>query len=329
MKRRIFSLFLILLLLPITAFAEEAEEHIKWVEFHVPYRVLERAMHHDIETYHSDTHLSWTEVLAVLAAKSGGSFSGIKAGAVDDLVYRLQNGENIEELSAELEHFDYYLEAYSAILGEFLGEHRVEAACPNDPNKKIWEERYGLKAFSPIAAGFAFSHYDDFGASRNYGYRRRHLGHDIFGAVGTPIIAIESGVVEAMGWNRYGGWRIGIRSFDGLRYYYYAHLRQNRPFHPDIKEGSVVSAGDVIGYMGRTGYSNNENVNGIKENHLHWGMQLIFHPDQVEGNNEIWVDVYALTKLLQKNQSETIRVPETKEFYRKYKFDEPNLFGKR
>jgi len=53
--------------------------------------------------------------------------------------------------------------------------------------------------------------------------------------VGTPVIAVESGYVEAMGWNQYGGWRIGIRSFDKKRYYYYAHLRQNYPYQSDLK----------------------------------------------------------------------------------------------
>ena len=65
-----------------------------------------------------------------------------------------------------------------------------------------------------------------------------------------PLSRRESGVVEAVGWNQYGGWRIGIRSFDGKRYYYYAHLRQNYPYAEGLAEGSVVTAGDVIGYMG-------------------------------------------------------------------------------
>ena len=75
------------------------------------------------------------------------------------------------------------------------------------------------------------------------------------GQVGTPIIAIEGGRIRALGWNQYGGWRIGIDSFDGKRYYYYAHLRQNRPYAEGLSEGDLVQAGDVIGYMGRTGYS--------------------------------------------------------------------------
>ena len=69
----------------------------------------------------------------------------------------------------------------------------------------------------------------------------------MMGQVGTPVVCVESGYVEALGWNQYGGWRIGIRSFDKKRYYYYAHLRQGFPYQPELKEGSLLLAGDVIG----------------------------------------------------------------------------------
>lgn len=141
--------------------------------------------------------------------------------------------------------------------------------------------------------------------------------------IGTPIIAIESGYVEALGWNQYGGWRIGIRSFDGKRYYYYAHLRQNFPYALELKEGSLVTAGDVIGYMGHTGYSKTENVNNIKTVHLHWGLQLIFDESQKEGNNEIWIDCYALTRFLYKNRSLTEKNAETKEWFRHFQMKDP------
>ncbi len=141
--------------------------------------------------------------------------------------------------------------------------------------------------------------------------------------MGTPIIAVESGYVEALGWNQYGGWRIGIRSFDKKRYYYYAHLRQNFPYALDLKEGSIVTAGDVIGYMGHTGYSTKENTNNIDTVHLHWGMQLIFDDSQKEGNNEIWIDCYALTRFLYKNRSLTEKNQETKEWTRVYQMKDP------
>ena len=119
--------------------------------------------------------------------------------------------------------------------------------------------------------------------------------------------------MEALGWNQYGGWRIGIRSFDGKRYYYYAHLRQNYPYAEGLKEGDTVTAGDVIGYMGHTGYSTKENVNNIEVVHLHWGLQLIFDESQKEGNNEIWIDCYELTKFLYRNRSEVAKIGDTRE----------------
>ena len=145
----------------------------------------------------------------------------------------------------------------------------------------------------------------------------------MMGQVGTPIIAVESGRVEAMGWNQYGGWRLGIRSFDGKRYYYYAHLRQNYPYHKSLSEGSVVQAGDVIGYMGRTGYSPVENTNNIDTPHLHFGIQLIFDESQKEGTNEIWIDCYQLSKFLAMHRSETWRDPGTKEYSRIYAMRDP------
>ena len=141
----------------------------------------------------------------------------------------------------------------------------------------------------------------------------------MMGQVGTPIICCESGYVEAIGWNKYGGWRIGIRSFDQKRYYYYAHLRQNSPYAEGLEIGDVVTAGDVIGYMGHTGYSETENVNNIETVHLHIGLQLIFDESQKEGNNEIWIDFYQLARFLQVNQSEVVREDETKEWHRKFK----------
>ena len=147
----------------------------------------------------------------------------------------------------------------------------------------------------------------------------------MMGQIGTPIIAVESGYVEALGWNQYGGWRIGIRSVDKKRYYYYAHLRQNFPYALDLKEGSVVTAGDVIGYMGHTGYSAKENVNNIETVHLHFGLQLIFDESQKEGNNEIWIDCYNLTRFLYKNRSLTEKNAETREWFRTFHMKDPSV----
>ena len=143
--------------------------------------------------------------------------------------------------------------------------------------------------------------------------------------IGTPIIAIESGYVEALGWNQYGGWRIGIRSLDKKRYYYYAHLRQNYPYAEGLEEGSMVTAGDVIGYMGHTGYSTKENVNNIEVTHLHWGLELIFDESQKDSNNEIWINVYPLTRFLAGHKSSVEKIEGTREWKRTEQIRDPAL----
>ena len=131
--------------------------------------------------------------------------------------------------------------------------------------------------------------------------------------------------MEALGWNQYGGWRIGIRSLDGKRYYYYAHLRQNYPYAEGLEEGDLVTAGDVIGYMGHTGYSTTENVNNIEVTHLHWGLQLIFDESQKEGNGEIWIDVYPLTRFLAKHCQQAQKVGDTREWVRTLTIVDPEV----
>ena len=289
-----------------------SDGYIKWVDFNVSYEALCKAYEYDVETYGEEIHLDWIELLAYVAAKNGGSFG---VGATEDIrkiAEKLLSGETtMEEAAKDLKYYSYYLEAYTAVLGGFVGEYEMQ-----ETEGGVYVPKYGLKAFLPIAKGFPYSDYDDFGVSRSYGYQRQHLGHDMMGQVGTPIIAVESGTIEALGWNQYGGWRIGIRSFDGKRYYYYAHLRQNYPYQEHLKEGDTVTAGEVIGYMGHTGYSTTENVNNIDQVHLHFGIQLIFDESQKEGNNEIWIDCYDLTRFLYRNRSAVHKVEGTKEWKR-------------
>ena len=289
MKR--FWLFLCLLSLMI--FPVSADP-IKWVDFNVPYESMKYAMEEDIKTFEQEKHLSWIDVLSVAACRTGGKcgIQSVRKAAAD-----LKGDRSAQELLGDLsKYYDYYHEAYTAVLGGFLGSYAIE-------KDGVWIPRYGLKAFSPIAAGYGYSHCDDFGVGRSYGFQRKHLGNDLMGSAGTPIVAVEGGIVEALGWNRYGGWRIGIRSFDSRRYYYYAHLKKDAPFAPGLAVGDTVSAGDLIGFMGRTGYSDKENTNNIETVHLHFAMELVFDESQKECNSEIWVDVYQIVRLLASHRS--------------------------
>ena len=290
MKRRIILCLILILALTVNVHAQP----IRWVDFGVPYESLQYAMDRDIATFDEEKHISWIDILALSAARTGGrcSLPSVRQ-AFSDL-----KGEKTpaDLLGKNSNLYEYYRSAYDAVLGGLLGSFSIEK-----DGQQI--STYGLKAFSPIAAGYGYRHADDFGASRSFGFARKHLGNDLMGGLGTPIVAVEGGVVEAMGWNRYGGWRIGIRSFDSKRYYYYAHLQKDTPFAPGLSEGDTVNAGDLIGFMGRTGYSDRENVNNIETVHLHFGLQLIFDESQKECNSEIWIDVYQIVRLLSAHRS--------------------------
>lgn len=289
MKRFLCLVSIILLMCP-----SASADFIKWVDFDVPYESLQYAMNVDIDSFEREPHISWIDILSLAACRTGGKCgpSSVKRAAQE-----LKQGKSPQELLGETsKYYSYYHEAYSAVLGGLLGSFAI---CRNG----TWVPKYGLKAYSPIAEGYGYSHYDDFGASRSFGFRRKHLGNDLLGSPGTPIVAVEGGTVEALGWNRYGGWRVGIRSHNRKRYYYYAHLLKDKPFAEGLTVGQTVNPGDVIGFMGRTGYSDQENTNNIEINHLHFGVQLIFDESQKECSSEIWINVYPLVKLLSQHRS--------------------------
>ncbi len=299
------------------------KKYIKWIDFDVSYAAMEKALELDIKS-HTDPkaeHLyNWIEILAYLATKYGGDFKRYSVKDIDTLIKKINEGKSVSEIAEGMKHYSYYIEAFTAILVEFVGHYKIEVQ--NEAGNKEWVQKYGLKVFSPIARTYPYNDYDDFGAGRTYGYRRLHLGHDLMAATGTPVVAVESGIVEELGWNQYGGWRIGIRSFDTKRYYYYAHLRKDYPYAKSLVKGRDIKAGDVIGYVGRTGYSSKENVNNITQSHLHFGLQIIFDESQKDGVNQIWINLYELTRLLQKNRVSVQRAEGSKEFKRVYNFIE-------
>ena len=313
-------------MIAITTNSDNESDFIKWVDFNVTSKALKLTADLDIKSHNNNEEIqyNWIELLAYLACIYGGNFKNFNENDLNRIVENLQNGKSIEELTSTLTFYDYYFEAYSAVLSGFIGNYSVEVL--NSDNQKVFENRYGLKAFLPIAKNYYFTHYKDFGNSRSYGFKRTHLGNDLMGSIGTPIIAVESGNIEQLGWNQYGGWRVGIKSFDQKRYYYYAHLRKDHPYSEGLELGDTVKAGDVIGYLGMTGYSIKENVNNINVAHLHFGMQLIFDESQVDSPNEIWIDVYEIIEFLKSNTSEVyVSNEETKDYSRKYDFMEEFL----
>jgi murein DD-endopeptidase MepM/ murein hydrolase activator NlpD len=99
----------------------------------------------------------------------------------------------------------------------------------------------------PVLGATANDFSDDFGAPRaTTGF---HQGIDIFAASGTPILAINDGVLSNVGTNNYGGRRFWLTDRYGNQFYF-AHLAG---FSPLAKEGAQVKRGDVIGFVGNSG----------------------------------------------------------------------------
>ncbi|MBO5317421.1 MAG: M23 family peptidase, partial [Oscillospiraceae bacterium] len=168
MKRWIAFLIPVMLLFlqPVKA------EPIRWVDFKVPEESLRCAMDADIRSAEQERHISWIDVLSVAACRTGGK---CPQSSVKKAIKELEAGADPKELTGDhSRYYDYYHSAYEAILGGLLGNYSVNINGEEKPT-------YGLKAFSPIAAGYGYSHCSDFGNSRSFGFRRKHLGNDLMG----------------------------------------------------------------------------------------------------------------------------------------------------
>jgi murein DD-endopeptidase MepM/ murein hydrolase activator NlpD len=136
---------------------------------------------------------------------------------------------------------------------------------------------------SPGASAYGSSSYGGFRAPPAYALSARpsssrslfmHEGVDLVAPTGTPVVAAADGVVVGAGPNgRYGNW---IRiEHGGKLATVYGHLSG---FATGLQPGSIVSRGDVIGYVGSTGRSTGA--------HLHFELQVdgkpvnpITHPE--------------------------------------------------
>jgi len=146
-------------------------------------------------------------------------------------------------------------------------------------------------AESSVDKAYTTSFVNSWMSERNYGGNRGHEGVDIMADVNKrgvyPVVSMTDGVITNLGWLEKGGYRIGITS-DGGIYYYYAHLDS----YANLKEGQYVKAGEVLGYMGDSGYGE-EGTKGKFSVHLHVGIYVY------EGGKEMSLNPYYLLCLLE------------------------------
>ena len=156
--------------------------------------------------------------------------------------------------------------------------------------------------YFPLPAGDSegagnYGYGDSWGAERTYGGERRHEGTDLMdGGNGRgffPVVSVSDGVVEHVGWLELGGWRIGIRAPGGT-YFYYAHLDS---YDHELAVGEEVRAGQLLGFMGDSGYGKVPGTVGNFAVHLHFGIYL--RTDHFE---ELAVNPYWILRFLEEKK---------------------------
>jgi len=100
-------------------------------------------------------------------------------------------------------------------------------------------------------------------------FQRYHTGIDLAAPYGTPIVAAKAGQVEVAGWSSMGyGFHVVLDHGGGVETLY-AHMSRIA-----VRAGQWVEAGQVIGYVGSTGWSTGPHlhfevrVNGVARNPL-------------------------------------------------------------
>ena len=97
----------------------------------------------------------------------------------------------------------------------------------------------------------------------------RHEAIDILAARGTPVRAVDAGVVGKLFTSVRGGLTVYHYDPSGAFCYYYAHLDR---YADGLREGQKLRAGDLVGYVGTSG-------NAPKDTpHLHFAIFRLTQP---------------------------------------------------
>ena len=144
-----------------------------------------------------------------------------------------------------------------AELTKFILENDPQLTVPNAPIPKVGEP--SVQGFNWPVIGKVTS---VFGPRRHPIFKtvRAHNGLDITGRTGDPIVAAKDGVVLSAGWRGGYGNAVVVSHGEGISTLY-AHQSKMA-----VKEGDQVLRGELIGYVGSTGWSTGP--------HLHFEIRL-------------------------------------------------------
>lgn len=205
-------------------------------------------------------------------------------GLFEEIISRAKGKEeSIELLTSTMLHGRFFPARVNEEVELFQKYKEKEYESLLQAYQAVWQDII----YFPVA-GEGISYIDSWMTSRTYGGERSHEGTDIFGADNVPdyypVVSMTDGEVEQIGWLNLGGYRIGIRAPMG-GYFYYAHLSS---YDRDFQEGDVVEAGEILGFMGDTGYGT-EGTRGKFPVHLHMGIYIRTEKVKELSVNPYWI----------------------------------------
>lgn len=175
----------------------------------------------------------------------------------------LLDKEGVSVSSIPVRVLDAHFPRQNVIIGESLAELKPspgETETTNDFRNAISETRYWSEPLSAPVHGCMTS---PFGVQRYMNGKPTgsfHGGLDQRSPAGTPVHAVDGGIVKIVReWNLHGR-TVGIDHGQGLESMY-LHMSKVA-----VTEGAAVKKGDVVGYVGSTGRSTAP--------HLHWSLYV-------------------------------------------------------
>jgi murein DD-endopeptidase MepM/ murein hydrolase activator NlpD len=190
-----------------------------------------------------------------------------------DFHRNLHRGDNFRAIYEALYAAGEYLRPGRLLAVEFISQGKsVEAYWFDDGSKH--GGYYGLggrnmkRTFlrSPLEYTRMSSGFSNSRTHPVFGYDAAHRGIDYSAPAGTKVRTVAGGTVEFAGWQRGYGNIVEVRH-DEKHSTLYAHLQG---FKPGVVKGARVAQGDVVGFVGTTGWSTGP--------HLHFEVKIKGNP---------------------------------------------------
>lgn len=239
-------------------------------DFNVTHNALIDAANIDIQYHNTNNKVSWIDIITCLACKYENDFSKYKTDDIKEFEKNKKSKKILEQYKKDINYSAYHSLYYSALNG-ILGNN----ASTGNGNY----EKYGIKAFSPVASNCVFDYSSDDSIDKQ---------SNINVPINTPIAASESGYIKSISINKNGSFKIVIQSTDEMRCYSYNNLILD---NSKLGENDFISAGNIVGYAAQISKkSNKANFTfGIAINNADF--------------KDKWINTHELTKFLSVNKT--------------------------